>query len=276
MAGDPPVAYSAIYPVNLPTLGPLLAARTAPGDYAVPSSFSLATATVPDVTTTSSSSFSTTTATTTPTSTAAEAETTTYPYKQLQSAAIRPVTWATLAKTPFDALCPSGNCLEACKDFTRVFKSHPDGADAAAPITLFGLCSNLGVVYRELYQQENPVLLPQSSYFPNGNGTEADLNQISAGLSNCLVSSCELSRDAQNCNQSCGLSLINNGDTTMSVEAAGSCLYSVCGNTCGLPYADQDIYGVGVSFSLISMACFCLSFTLMRDRYWYPTSCKRF
>lgn len=251
IAADPPVAYSAIWPVTLPTLGPALAARTL-GEYGSPLSSSLTTAAVPDVTTTSSSSSGSTTAasiTITSTATTAEPATTTYPYKQLQSAAILPVRWSTLANTPFDALCPSGNCLEACKDFTRVFKSHPDGADAAAPITLFGLCSNLGVVYRELYQHENPVLLPQSAYFPNGNGTEADLNQISAGLSNCLVSSCELSRDAQNCNQSCGLSLINNGDTTMSVEAAGSCLYSVCGNTCGLPYADQDIYGVGVSFS---------------------------
>ncbi|KAL4892513.1 hypothetical protein BDV59DRAFT_202636 [Aspergillus ambiguus] len=48
----------------------------------------------------------------------------------------------------------------------------------------------------------------------------------------------------------------------MNIQVAGGCLNSLCGNTCGLPYADQDIYGVGVLVSYITQAILILALAI--------------
>ncbi|KAF9893645.1 hypothetical protein FE257_010957 [Aspergillus nanangensis] len=136
---------------------------------------------------------------------------------------------------------------------------------------------NLGVIYNETYTNNNQDMLTKSSFFPSGNESDAIVNQISAGLSTCLVNSCDMSRDVQNCNTSCSLSLINRGDGSMSIQQAGSCLSSICGNTCGLPYADQDIYGVGilVSYVIQAIMVLILGLILILIAFWYNMKQRR-
>jgi hypothetical protein len=155
--------------------------------------------------------------------------------------------WDSVAEASFGGICPSGNCLEACQDYVQVFQTTPDTASQASNITLFGVCSNLGMIYGDLYNTNASVMQKQASYFPPGDQSHAVVTQVISSLSSCLAGSCETSRDPHNCNASCSLSILNYGNSTMNMATVGQCFSELCSNTCGLPYADQDVYGVGVS-----------------------------
>ena len=56
---------------------------------------------------------------------------------------------------PFARLCPSGNCIDDCHNYTRIFQAVPDDVEATVQgygqpdksgkvnVTVFGLCTNL-------------------------------------------------------------------------------------------------------------------------------------
>ncbi|KAJ5933674.1 hypothetical protein N7454_006003 [Penicillium verhagenii] len=154
--------------------------------------------------------------------------------------------WDTVANAPFGNLCDDGNCLETCQNYTQVFRSTYD-IKQESNITLFGICTNLGTIYGDMYQANSSVLQSVSSYFPLGDQSQGVVNQVAADLSSCLAGSCDASRDPQHCNTSCSLSVLNYGNTTINMNAVSLCINDLCKDTYGLPYADQDVYGIGVS-----------------------------
>lgn len=155
--------------------------------------------------------------------------------------------WDSVSKAPFGDLCPSGNCLEDCQDYGHVFQLQSENTNQGPDFTLFGICSNLGMIYGDLYQANDSVMQTMSSYFPHIDQSADAVDQVVAGLSSCLAGSCDASRNPIQCNTSCSLSVLDYGNKTMNMQAVALCLDELCKNTCGLPYADQDVYGVGVS-----------------------------
>lgn len=151
--------------------------------------------------------------------------------------AITQIAWTDLDGFPYETLCqPSGNCAEECLNTTRLYAGHPTDVvlHNGNNFTLFEICSNLGDL----------------SYYNNtavGDPSDQDLLKISANLGSCLPSTCETSRKPQDCSPACSLNGIFDGTVVSSSAHVWGCMVMLCANTCGLPYLDADVMGVGVS-----------------------------
>lgn len=162
---------------------------------------------------------------------------------------------------PFKELCPSGDCVKDCKRLGRLFEGVPDGvdmdgstygrADSDERVTLFGICSNLARA-AERAPMDN-VTSAARDYFPVVDPTNNDLSMVTSNIASCFASTCDLTREPDKCKDACSLdnflaspSQLNfNSDN--SNTGALACVSRLCDNTCGLPYADQDVLGIGVS-----------------------------
>ncbi|KIX04569.1 uncharacterized protein Z518_05439 [Rhinocladiella mackenziei CBS 650.93] len=172
------------------------------------------------------------------------------------------IQWNTFATSDFDVLCPSHDCVKDCQNYTRLFEEVPylitesletygKSVDGQAPnITLFGVCSNLANVYAGIASDTEAV--SKQSYFPLS--SQEDVGPVSMTLASCLASTCDYSRESQNCISACNLDVLYSGGSATNLTAVTGCLSLICGNTCGLPYANQDVMGVGVLVSYIIQA----------------------
>ncbi|KAJ9610011.1 hypothetical protein H2200_006341 [Cladophialophora chaetospira] len=178
------------------------------------------------------------------------------------SAQVAQIPWNTFANSNFDALCPSHDCIKDCQNYTRLFEEVPyflnnsfqtygKSIDGKPPdTTLFGVCSNLANINTGISE----ALTSQSieSYFPLQRQQEVD--QVSSSIASCLASTCDFSREPQNCVAACNMPLLYSNGSTTNLTAVTACLSMICGNTCGLPYANQDVMGVGVLVSYVIQA----------------------
>lgn len=149
--------------------------------------------------------------------------------------------WDDLDGFPFQQLCqPSGDCAKACRDSARLYEGRQSDVleFAGLRFSLFEVCSNLGYMF--LYYQETAGELVL-------NVSDQDLLRISADIGGCLASTCETSRKPEECNTACSLNNIFGGSVgTHSSADTWRCLSSLCTNTCGMPYMNADVMGVGV------------------------------
>ncbi len=172
------------------------------------------------------------------------------------------IPWSNLANADFDALCPSHDCVQDCQNYTRLFEEVPyllnntfqtygkSFSGQPPDTTLFGVCSNLANVYTGISEAVAPQAL--ASYFPLQ--SQQEIVQVSSSLASCLTSTCDASREPQNCVAACNMPMLYSNGTTTNLTAVTACLSMICGNTCGLPYANQDVMGVGVLVSYVIQA----------------------
>ena len=161
------------------------------------------------------------------------------------------------ATSNFDQLCPSGNCLEACEDLERLYGVVPPGMQVQADnfglptripdmVTLYGICLGYANISRALDggfipQKEAGVLRP---LFPSN--AEDDLQRVSNGASHCLSETCEKSANRSGCAWDCSPARILLNSTTPRLSGPYQCLKTICEGSAGLPFANQDVVGVGV------------------------------
>ena len=161
----------------------------------------------------------------------------------------------------FDQLCPSRNCLEACGDLERLYGVIPPGIQVQADsfglptrisdmITLYGICLGYANVSRALEggfvpQKEAGMLRP---LFPSN--AEDDLQKVSNGASQCLMETCTKSANRSGCAWDCSPAQLLLNSTTPSLSGAYQCLKTICKDSAGLPFANQDVVGVGVGCSV--------------------------
>ena len=165
------------------------------------------------------------------------------------------VGWDYFESTSFNKLCPNGNCYDECHNTRRLYQAVPDGLNqtsnsysSQSGMTLFGICSNLQAINRYIsITPARDVSQSVKSYFKAPLNLEDYTLQVSTNISSCLATSCDLSRDSENCNDYCSLTALLPGSSGLNLTQAAGCLNRICGNTCGLPYANQDVLGVGVS-----------------------------
>jgi hypothetical protein len=161
-----------------------------------------------------------------------------------------------LPEADLAALCPSGNCLKDCQT-QRVFEVLPEGVNIAydqygtldstrAEITLFGICVDIANVTRALTSGDIPAEQAQQlkPYFPNN---ASGLTKIADNITQCLPASCAKSRDSSTCAPWCRESDLLLVDGTTNLTGVATCLEWLCEESCGLPYANQDVVGIGVS-----------------------------
>ncbi|KAK6075434.1 hypothetical protein SCUP234_10693 [Seiridium cupressi] len=157
---------------------------------------------------------------------------------------------------PFDELCRGQDCIAACEDQTRLYQDIPDGissnmntygrprADGTLNMTLFGLCSNLGQA--QLVGEAHP----DTAAFFTPNNSEVRIEGIVSDMATCLAGTCELTRHPNECSDPCSYeSLVYNKSSMDINEGVFRCINTLCANTCGLPYADRDTFGVGTLLS---------------------------
>lgn len=168
---------------------------------------------------------------------------------------------------PFNELCPSGDCVEDCRDLARLFQAVPDGVDAGAStygrpgsdqrVTLFSVCTNMA---------RAASIVPLSSaaesvkgYFPAESLAADNVTMVTSGIASCFASTCGLTREPAKCQDACSLDnlLASSSQLNFNLQSnntgALACVSRLCDNTCGLPYADQDVLGIGVSFCVMGV-----------------------
>jgi hypothetical protein len=187
-------------------------------------------------------------------------------YRQILSGGVvADIPWCNLAQSDLDVLCPSHDCVQDCQNYTRLFEEVPylitesfdtygKSVNGKAPnITLFGVCSNLAEVYDSISAGTN--LKSAESYFPLS--SQNDIGRVSTTVASCLASTCDQSRENQNCIAACNMTVLYPNHSTTNLTAVTACLSMLCGNTCGLPYANQDVMGVGVSTNHVRYVDVC-------------------
>ena len=235
---------------------------------ATPTTTSIETTSTTDTIATSSATDSTAPTTTASRSSSGTSDippdpTTSVSYAQILSpGTVADIPWNNFANADFDTLCPSRDCVQDCQNYTRLFEEVPylitdsfevygKSINGQPPnTTLFGVCSNLGNIYDGIAAG----ITPQSteSYFPLSR--QEDTGQVSSSLVSCLASTCDASREPQNCASACNMTVLYPSGASTNLTAVTGCLSLICGNTCGLPYADQDVLGVGVLVSYVIQA----------------------
>lgn len=166
----------------------------------------------------------------------------------------------------FNELCPSHNCIEDCQDPGRLFQAVPDNitlspdqygnyeGSGLVPVTLFGLCSNLASATSFAYSSNNDSI---KAFFPSSlSDSLNNISLVTANIASCFANTCDKTRDPKLCAQNCTADSLLESSTSFDFSSAGTptCVNILCSNTCGLPYADQDLFGIGVSCICMDLA----------------------
>lgn len=152
----------------------------------------------------------------------------------------------------FETICPSQNCQKECLNLTRIFTTSADDLGESSdgdpndiPVTLFGICSNLANATNSASLSGDSDV---QSFFPN-TLTELDtgVDFITSNLTTCLATTCDMTRKPEECVDYCRPEYLLQSPTLFEFNPGMfQCADRLCSNTCGLPYADQDVFGVGV------------------------------
>lgn len=172
----------------------------------------------------------------------------------------------------FSQICPSRNCFTDCNNLTQVFNASPEALGnntdidvSRLPVTLFGVCSNLANATASVQDSDDAGL---KSYFqsPSAN-PDNDIGLVTSNLTMCLVDTCDNTRNPSECNYCRPDYLLQSQNTLSIYPGVSNCTYQLCQSTCGLPYADQDVFGIGVSLRLPPPFCLCQGLTPVRSSY---------
>ena len=156
---------------------------------------------------------------------------------------------------PFDQLCPSGNCINDCYNFTRLFQFVPDhiqtdpwkyGRLNPPDVTFFGLCSNLAMITALAYTDAGSKI---KSSFPILNATEGITasRNVALNISNCFSNTCESTRDPSICTAYCSAADMVSQDNLLDIVGNTQlCISQLCSSDSALPYANAEIFGIGV------------------------------
>jgi len=178
---------------------------------------------------------------------------------------------------PFDELCPGNDCYRACQDFSLLFNTDSYAYDAtdtrfsasnvtsSNQITLFGLCTNIKGLTDTVIN--NPSSLDQAASFFNNKQEQANATQIPANISMCLYDTCQATRDPKQCRDLCWPDDTQSSGV-MDFNQVSKCMRQLCSNDCGLPYANQDVFGVGVLWSYGIQAVFIIAYTIWLALLW--------
>jgi len=208
---------------------------------------------VPEVTTSTSTTTSSTSDSPSTSSTGA------FTFLQLSGEKVLSYNPEQVAGASFDTLCPSGNCYDSCSNFSLLLDkdsytfsatSNVNISSVADGISLFGICSNIANVTKAVSLGE---ISTAESFFPAADAGAEDQG-ITLNTTLCLFDTCQATRDPEQCKQDCDPGTILTSETTMDITQARACLFRLCSNTCGLPDANQDVFGIGVLISYIMQA----------------------
>ncbi|KAI9698130.1 MAG: hypothetical protein M1836_004132 [Candelina mexicana] len=178
---------------------------------------------------------------------------------QLTKRDVRCLNSTQFANQPFHELCPSGNCLTDCQDLKRLYTPLPDkitftnqSAYGTPPnVTLWPLCAGLANISLAIAKEIPPLedLRKFEQYFANPN--ETDYLAVAAASVQCWSDTCAHSRNPEICTRQCAPVNLLQSRTNPQLAGTRECIKATCPKIDGLPFANQDIIGVGVSSSYV-------------------------
>lgn len=158
----------------------------------------------------------------------------------------------------FNQICVTDDCQADCFNMARVFRASQhalgdstDGYEVDIPVTLFVICSNLANATESIIRNGDEST---ASFFPRPlSQISNDSDLLVANLSTCLATTCEMTRSPSECVDYCGPENLLQSPTTFDFGSGlFRCASKLCSNTCGLPFANQDVFGIGVHSTLLS------------------------
>ncbi len=152
----------------------------------------------------------------------------------------------------FHNVCPSGNCLKDCSAAGTMFSNITQNLAEEFSYTdtppLYAICLAAPSMARSIHnglipEAEANVLRP---YFPSVD--EVALQIVASTTTHCLTSTCDQSRelDSIRCDSLCTTSMLINSSTP-SLPGVNNCLAELCSSDEAIPFANQDVIGIGVS-----------------------------
>ena len=208
---------------------------------------------------TSSSDVAVVTTSSSTTSTSSAASTSAFTFLQIDGDRYLSYGSSQVDEAGFPSLCPGGNCYESCSNYSLLLNkdsytfndtSTANISSVAEGINLFGICSNVGNITEEVGSGK---MSRAESFFPVTNA-QTQVQGITLNTTLCLFDTCQATRDPDQCKFDCDPGTILTSETTMDITQTYACLYRLCSNTCGLPDANQDVFGIGVLISYIIQA----------------------
>ncbi|TQW00943.1 hypothetical protein IF1G_00874 [Cordyceps javanica] len=161
---------------------------------------------------------------------------------------------------PFREYCPSGDCMKDCQNMTRVFASLPGGVQSDArtygrprsknAVSLFGVCTNLDHITEVLPTYKH--MDKARGFFSVNPSAKTNISRVTSKVASCYASTCDLTREPDKCKEACAIDNFLAQPTRLNFNlqnnntGAMACISRLCDNTCGLPYANQDVLGIGV------------------------------
>jgi hypothetical protein len=151
-----------------------------------------------------------------------------------------------------DEVCPSGNCLQDCRDSFALYNgvSEDDAINNAGSIRRYMACAAVPAIAG---YEANGVLLPDQAelvrrFIPPDEATEENLRAVTATVTDCLAQTCLTGRNESLCyNQYCAPTRLLINATMPNQTAINQCLNTLCENGSQIvPYGNSDIIGIGV------------------------------
>jgi hypothetical protein len=162
----------------------------------------------------------------------------------------------------FHELCPSGDCYADCQNLTRLYSPFPESitftnaVEYGTPpnVTLWPLCAAIANITEALEDGIAPQVDADkfSSFFENG--TLSNQLWASDAATHCWTDTSSAARYPSTCADAC--TAVNLLESHYEPQFAGTreCIRCLCHGINGLPFADQDIVGIGVWFNLYVQA----------------------
>ncbi|PVH71302.1 hypothetical protein DL98DRAFT_521120 [Cadophora sp. DSE1049] len=171
------------------------------------------------------------------------------------------ITQAQFLSAPFAQLCPNNSCIRHCLNTSRVFQAIPPPLNTTIEeygqpdqrgqidVTFFGICTNLKNAIDVFKGVKDNAA---QSYFVSamdGLAVSDPVKQVAIGIAACFSDTCARTRHPKLCMGGCSIRnlLNNNTDSFDWEEAMLDCTKQLCRPTDVLPYANQDVLGIGVS-----------------------------
>ena len=151
-------------------------------------------------------------------------------------------------------LCSSGNCLSDCREPGSMYGNITQVSDDNST-SLYSICYALPNLTRQIYDGSitSSEANDLTSFFPQT--TECDLETLTTTATQGLTDSCSASRYPDRCLAAWSASHLLINSTSSSIAGQLDCLEFLCSSDEFLPFANQDIIGIGVSQDEFSI-CF--------------------
>ena len=153
----------------------------------------------------------------------------------------------------FQRVCPSGDCIADCSTAGTMYQNITQELAEEFIYTdvppLYAICLAAPSMARSIQNGlvPDPAATVLRPYFPSVD--EVALQAVASTTTHCLTSTCDQARFPLSCDLSCTTSMLVNSSTP-SLSGVNDCLAAMCSSNVAIPFANQDVVGIGVCTSV--------------------------